>query len=145
MKSDKKDWILVGSSYFFSCYPEFTPKDQDWVELVKDPKEFKNVMQISGKFCLFRWRLMTPDEFVEYTLANDPAMMLGKFLVPEVCEKIGFGIEDLKKLEPVSLRLDPKHQYEKVIFDAYLENKKFELTPEQRLQAYEIYKKARNI
>lgn len=34
--------------------------------------------------------------FVEYTLANDPAMMLGKFLVPEVCEKIGFGIEDLK-------------------------------------------------
>lgn len=98
MKSDKKDWILVGSSYFFSCYPEFTPKDQDWVELVKDPKEFKNVMQISGKFCLFRWRLMTPDEFVEYTLANDPAMMLGKFLVPEVCEKIGFGIEDLKKI-----------------------------------------------
>lgn len=138
MKSDKKDWILVGSSYFFSCYPEFTPKDQDWVELVKDPKEFKNVMQISGKFCLL---LM----FVEYTLANDPAMMLGKFLVPEVCEKIGFGIEDLKKLEPVSFRLDPKHQYEKVIFDAYLENKKFELTPEQRLQAYEIYKKARNI
>lgn len=134
MKSDKKDWILVGSSYFFSCYPEFTPKDQDWVELVKDPKEFKNVMQISGKFCLL---LM----FVEYILA----MMLGKFLVPEVCEKIGFGIEDLKKLEPVSLRLDPKHQYEKVIFDAYLENKKFELTPEQRLQAYEIYKKARNI
>lgn len=134
MKSDKKDWILVGSSYFFSCYPEFTPKDQDWVELVKDPKEFKNVMQISGKFCLL---LM----FVEYILA----MMLGKFLVPEVCEKIGFGIEDLKKLEPVSLRLDPKHQYEKVIFDAYLENKKFELTPEQRLQAYEIYKKSRNI
>ena len=134
MKSDKKDWILVGSSYFFSCYPEFTPKNQDWVELVKDPKEFKNVMQISGKFCLL---LM----FVEYILA----MMLGKFLVPEVCEKIGFGIEDLKKLEPVSLRLDPKHQYEKVIFDAYLENKKFELTPEQRLQAYEIYKKARNI
>ena len=134
MKSDKKDWILVGSSYFFSCYPEFTPKNQDWVELVKDPKEFKNVMQISGKFCLL---LM----FIEYILA----MMLGKFLVPEVCEKIGFGIEDLKKLEPVSLRLDPKHQYEKVIFDAYLENKKFELTPEQRLQAYEIYKKARNI
>ena len=88
---------------------------------------------------------MTPDEFVEYTLTNDPAMMLGKFLVPEVCEKIGFGIEDLKKLEPVSLRLDPKHQYEKVIFDSYLENKKFELTPEQRLKAYEIYKKARNI
>ena len=85
MKSDKKNWILVGSSYFFSCYPEFTPKDQDWVELVKDPKEFKNVMQISGKFCLL---LM----FVEYILA----MMLGKFLVPEVCEKIGFGIEDLK-------------------------------------------------
>ena len=45
----------------------------------------------------------------------------------------------------MSLRLDPKHQYEKVIFDAYLENKKFELTPEQRLQAYEIYKKSRNI
>ena len=42
-------------------------------------------MQISGKFCLL---LM----FVEYILA----MMLGKFLVPEVCEKIGFGIEDLK-------------------------------------------------
>ena len=134
MKSDKKDWILVGSSYFFSCYPEFTPKDQDWVELVKDPKEFKNVMQISGKFCLL---LM----FVEYILA----MMLGKFLVPEVCEKQDLVQRIKKKLEPVSLRLDPKHQYEKVIFDAYLENKKFELTPEQRLQAYEIYKKSRNI
>lgn len=54
-------------------------------------------MQISGKFCLFRWRLMTPDEFVEYTLANDPAMMLGKFLVPEVCEKNRIWYRGFKK------------------------------------------------
>ncbi len=86
---------------------------------------------------------MTADEFVEYALAKGPAMQLGKFLVPEFNSEIGFTIEHLKQLEPLVEKLDDKHKYEKIIYDAYIENNKFELTKAQRDEAYLEYKKAR--
>ena len=84
---------------------------------------------------------MTPDEFVEYTLNSKLPMEIGKFLVPEIAEFLGFTIEHLKQLAPVVDRLDEKHKYERVIYNAYLENGAFYLTNEQRNEAYEEYMK----
>jgi hypothetical protein len=137
----------VGSSYFFNEYPDFIPKDIDEIEFEEEPKLYRNVLQFRKRDkskCLFKWRKMNADEFVEYTLKSKIPMEIGKFLVPEVAEYLGFTLEHLKKLAPVVERLDNKHKYEKIIFDSYLENNKFYLTQEQRDDAYIEYRKAQH-
>ena len=138
-----KPQFKVGSQAFFFMYPDFYPKDTDIVEFEENPKLYKNFMQfrkMDGTKCLFKWRLMTADEFVEYTLHTRLPMELGKFLVPEVVEYLGFTIEHLKLLAPIAEKLDDKHSYEKIIYDSYIENNEFYLTAEQRDRAYEEYK-----
>lgn len=71
-------------------------------------------------------------------------MEIGKFLVPEVVEYLGFTLDDLKRLQPIVEQLDSKHGYEKIIFDSYLENNGFYLTQEQRDNAYIEYRKAQH-
>ena len=137
-----KQRFRVGSQAFFSQYSNFTAGDTDYVEFEDKPKLYKNVMQFrktDKSLCLFKWRKMTADEFVEYTLRSKLPMELGKFLVPEVAEYLGFTIEHLQRLKPVAERLDEKHRYEKVIYDAYIQNDAFTLTDEQRLEAYMVY------
>lgn len=137
-QEESKQRFRVGSSYFFGEQGT----DIDEVEFEDSPRLYRNVMQFrkkDGKRCLFKWRKMTPDEFVEYTLNSKLPMEIGKFLVPEVAEFLGFTIEHLKQLAPVVDRLDDKHKYEKVIYDAYLENGEFYLTDEQRNEAYTEY------
>lgn len=107
---------------------------------------FKNVLQFRKKDrtrCLFIWRKMDPDEFVEYTLRSRLPMEIGKFLVLEVAQDLGFTLEHLKRLQPVAERLDGRHKYEKIIYDAYMENGGFFLTEEQRARAYQEYARAR--
>ena len=136
----------VGSQAFFQGMPGFTPGDIDQVEFEEHPKLYRNFMQFrkkDGTRCLFKWRKMTADEYVDYTLQSKLPMEIGKFLVPEICEYLGFTIEHLKRLKPVVERLDPKHAYEKVIYDSYIENDAFYLTDEQRREAYQIYKSKR--
>ena len=136
--------ILVGSSVFFNEIEGFKPKDRDYVILDEKPVGYDFVRQTtSSKQCLFEWRRMLPEQFVEYSLYIGPAMQIGKFLVPEFVQEIGFTIEHLKKLKPLIEKLDSKHAYEKVIYDAYIENEAFILTEEQRSKAYEQYKLAR--
>ena len=53
---------------------------------------------------------------------EDPAMQIVKFLVPEFVQEIGFTIEHLKKLKPLAEKLEGRHKYAKVIYDAYIEN-----------------------
>lgn len=89
--------------------------------------------------CLFKWRKMSADEFVEYTLNSKLPMEIGKFLIPEIVEYLGFTIDHLERLRPVVERLDRKHLYEKVIFEAYIKNGGFWLTREDRDRAYEEY------
>ena len=86
---------------------------------------------------------MTADEFVEYTLQSKLPMEIGKFLVPEVCEYLGFAIEHLKRLKPVVDRIDDKHKYEKVIYNSYIKNNAFFLTDDQRREAFLEYKNGR--
>ena len=145
-QAEQKQRFRVGSTYFFSEYPDFTPSDIDEVEFEEQPKLYRNVLQFRKKDktrCLFRWRKMSADEFVEYTLNSNLPMELGKFLVPEVAEYLGFTLEHLKQLKPVSERLDDKHKYERVIYEAYIKNKGFYLTQEQKNWAYEEYKRER--
>ena len=132
---------LVGSQYFFKGFSDFVPKDLDELILEENPKDYKIKMQITGKGkCLFKWRKLKPQQFIEYTKLP---MELGKFLVKEVCQEIGFTIEHLKQLKPIVEKLDEKHLYEKVIWESYIENNNFYLTNEQLQMAYEEYKKYR--
>ena len=86
---------------------------------------------------------MAPEEFIEYALNSPLPMEAGKFLVPEVAEYLGFTIEHLKQLEPVFNSMDEKHDYERIIFRAYIENGAFILTDEQRDEAFQAYKQRR--
>lgn len=86
---------------------------------------------------------MTPKEFIDYHKQCNCGLFLGKFLVPEFCKEIQFSIEDLKQLDNLIILLDDKHQYEKMIYDCYLENNDFILTKEQKDKIYNEYKKSR--
>ena len=137
----------VGSQAFFSMYLDFAPSDIDEVEFEEKPRLFRDFMQIRKKDrtrCLFIWRKMDPDEFVEYTLKTRLPMEIGQFLVPEVAEYLCFTLDHLRRLAPVVERLDARHKYEKIIYDSYLQNGGFYLTDQQRAEAYNAYKLARN-
>ena len=138
--------ILVGSTYFFKNIEGFKSKDTDRVVLVDNPVGFKNVRQTSGSgSCLFEWKRMSADEFVTFTLNSKLPMSVGKFLVKEFCDEIGFTISHLKKLAPQFDKLDDKHRYEKIIFDSIIINNSWTLTDEQLNSAYEEYKKYRKV
>ena len=136
--------MIIGSTYFFKNVEGFKSKDLDTLELIDNPKDFKYSYQLTGKGrCIFKWRKMNSDEFIKVTLARNCPMELGKFLVKEFCDEIGFTIEDLKKLKPLRDKLDDKHKYEAIIYDAYIENNGFILSSDQLNSAYNEYKKYR--
>lgn len=146
LQEEPKPHFRVGSTYFFSGYPDFHSNDIDEVEFEEHPKLYQNVMQFRKKDksrCLFKWRKMSADEFVAYSLNSKLPMEVGKFLVPSVAEHLNFTLEHLKMLEPVFAKMDEKHQYERIIFDAYISNGAFTLTDEQRRKAYQSYKLSR--
>jgi len=70
-------------------------------------------------------------------------MKFGKYIIPEFAEYIGLTIDDLPRLQLLLAKLDKQHLYQQVIYNAYLENGDFTLTPDQREAAYESYKAAR--
>lgn len=143
-----KNCIIIGSKAFFEGLEGFNPKDTDYLYLSLHPQGYKFCRQTSafkeGNFCLFEWKWLSAEGFVRYALKNpNPPMQIGKFLVPAFVKKVGLTIEQLKRLEPLINSLDERHTYEKVIYDAYIENNDFYLTDEQRIKAFEEYKKKR--
>lgn len=148
MKSKKyiNKKILIGSRYFFSCYPDFNAKDIDELEFV-ETNEFAQMRQITGQGkCLFQMqRHKNKQQYIIWALHSKLGMVVGKFLIPEFCEKIGFTVEDLPKLKRLVGKLDKKHKYEEIIYNAYLENGSFTLTEEQRYSAYQSYKESRGL
>jgi len=136
--------FLMGSKYFFDCFKDYNSHDTDYIVLEDDPKDYKYVKNIRGNgLDIFYWRRLSPSEFISLTLSNETPMQVGKFLIPEVVEALGFTIDDLRQLGPLFKRLDDKHKYEKIIYDSYLKNNNFSLTGEQRLKAYLEYRKYR--
>ena len=136
--------FLMGSRYFFSCYDDFVSKDIDEIELV-DTSDFNNIRQLTGQGkCLFQMKRHSSKEpYIEFALRSKTGMVIGKFLIPEFCEAIGFTVNDLPRLVPLIAKLDEQHKYEEIIFNSYIENSSFTLTDEQRSRAYKSYKESR--
>jgi hypothetical protein len=139
------DRFLVGSNAFFRGYFEdFVSKDVDTLVLESKPVGYENVRQFHfNNRCIFQWRRMDKNEFIDLSLERGLGMELGKFLVPEFARELEMDIEDLERLRPLAEKLDEKHLYEKVIYDAYIENCCWVLTDEQRTEAYRIYKECK--
>lgn len=135
--------ILMGSNYFFSQYKDFKSTDIDKIDII-NTSDFKDkrIIRGQGKDYIFLKR-KPKEQLIQDALNSELAMVVGKFLIPEFNKQIGFTIEDLPKVQSLIDRLDDKHLYEKIIYDAYLENKEFILTQEQRDAAYASYKESR--
>lgn len=138
---------LMGSTYFFKEYPDFRPKDLDYwaIEDFDEKHYFKLLVRSkpsNEEYYIFK--KVSKEEHIQRALTDRVPMVVGKFLIPEFCNEIGFTIEDLPKMKPLIDTIDTKHDYERVIFEAYLENGAFVLTKEQRDMAYKSYKETRN-
>ena len=134
----------MGSSIFFGLYPDYKSKDVDILAITDLPLFGKPMMnmKLNGDDIFFMG-LEDKDILIEKTIESKVPMRVGKFLIPEFCEYIGFEISDYDKLSECFDNLDEKHRYEIIIRDAYIKNGKFELTDEQRMRAYEEYKRER--
>lgn len=136
--------ILVGSRAFFDGMEGFNSKDADWLVLTDEAEGFEWRMEQSLRGeCTFVYKTQTAQEMVQRTLDSGDALLVGKFLVPEVAEAIGASVEDILPLEALLPSLDDKHRYVATIFEAVKKNGTFNLTPEQLAEAYVVYKEAR--
>ena len=134
----------IGSSIFFDSYSDYTQKDIDILAITDLSLFGKQMMNMKLKEKdIFFMCIEENSVMIDKTLESGVNMRAGKFLSPEFAEYIGLTIEELKRLKPMFDEIDDKHRYEKVIFDSYVENNGFFLTDEQRLRAYDEYKRER--
>ena len=135
----------MGSSYFFNKFEDYVQKDADEL-CIMDSFPFNGInvlnMKKDGKDVFF-YRNMDKDAFIEDTISSKVPMRVGKFLIKEFSEHLGMVPNDLKALDHMFEGLDEKHTYEKIIYDAYLENGEFRLTDDQIDAAYREYKRMR--
>lgn len=137
--------IRIGSACFFEGrYDDYVAKDWDELQIMDSFVPGRNVLNLKdGKNDVFFVRNMNKEGFIDDCLSCGVPMRAGKFLVKEFAEHIKLTVNDLRKLDHVFNSMDDKHTYEKVIYEAYLENGGFYLTEEQRNKAYEEYKRKR--
>ena len=136
--------MLVGSNVFFKDIEGFNSKDIDILELVDNPTDFKYLRQFRFKDkCVFQWRNMPVDEFIDAELLMNVPMSVCKFLCPEFIKLKGVTIKHLKRLQPLVDNMDEKHMYLKTIYDFYIANNELQLTDEQLNEAYKTYLKYR--
>lgn len=137
--------IKIGSQVFFKNMPNYVSKDADEMAIQDKwlPKGINVLNFKKDKKDIFLWSPLTKEQFIEDTLNCKVPMRVGKFIIPEFCEYIGFEIKDYELLKPIFDKLDDKHKYEKVIMESYIENNSFTLTEDQLNKAYEVYKQAR--
>ena len=139
-----KTEYIVGSNAFFAGMEGFSPKDNDCLILVDDASECgipittHSEMRLKGN-CYFFYKRLPKDEMIDNCIKSKDSIVVGKFLVPSVARDLGLTINDLRRLEDTVMSLDEAHTYEKIIFRAYLENKDFVLTEEQRREAFNTY------
>ena len=140
----------IGSSYFFSCYPDYIQKDIDSLVImdnflhIYDGKTSFLMRPKNMKEDILIYKNLTKEEYLEEFFNNETDIIkIGKFLIPEFCEYIGFTIEDLKQLEHYFYCLDEKHMYQRIIYEFYISNNNFTLDDNQREIVYQEYKKVR--
>lgn len=136
--------FLIGSTYFFHIYSDFKSKDCDKLLIMNEFPFDGDVMNTKiGNNDIFLFRNMSKMGYINDLVKSKTPMKIGKFLIPEFADYIGFTIEDLKNLFYVFDNIDTKHTYEKLIAQAYITNNGFYLTDLQRDLAYDEYKKTR--
>ena len=144
--------IITGSAYFFSSMPDYAPKDIDYVTYQEHPLKFKFLHQITkpGMDLFIYNKDLIFEEHVKYLTARNskvPPMSLCNYLNNDFI-KMFFGsitIEQLKQLQPLVDKMDWKHRYLVMIYNFYILNNDFNLTDEQRLEAYKKYKAERKL
>lgn len=140
--------IQTGSRAFFGDIPDFKPHDTDMVYICErgEMRGFlhKRFMKnAAGDGCDFFIVRDTKENLMQWELKHAQPMSLGHYLLPDFCREFGITMADLETLRPLRDRLDTMHQYVGLIYDAYIENGSMTLTDEQRMGAYEEYKRER--
>lgn len=138
--------FIIGSRRFFENYPDYVTKDEDELCVMDNFPLPGNVLNLKkdGKDVFF-YRDMDKEGFIRDTIDSKVPMRVGKFLIPEFCESIGFTVDDFARLDGLFNQLDSKHLYERLIRDAYIENGGFFLTDGQRDAAYREYRRSRGL
>lgn len=140
--------FIVGSTVFFNVFDDFKSKDTDEIWIVEDSKIFKNgdlksfLIHAKDKDIVL-YKPLLRQQFIELDLKTKDSIKLGKYLVKSFIDYIGLTINDLESLKLLYDNLDSKHKYQKIIYDAYLENNEFILTEKQLEDAYNAYKSER--
>lgn len=136
--------IEVGSRAFFGGIADFASKDHDYVVLVDQPQGFNYRRECSLRGVdTFEYKRMSAADFVAKTLEYADALAVGKFLVKGFADAIGLTIEQLQQLQPLVEKLDEKHQYERIIFDAIISAGSWDLSDETLQAAYLSYTESR--
>lgn len=135
--------FVIGSTAFFSKISGFSSKNSSLLCIDDNPDYDFETNYLEGTVHYVRWRNMSKSELLEYHKGIYKGRYIGKFLVPEFANYIGLTIEDLKSLSYLLDYLDERHEYERIIYDSYIQNNGFFLTEEQLNRAYEEYKRER--
>lgn len=138
--------IVTGSRAFFTGMHNFAPKDCDIILIVQpgETSGYQWMRQTSnGSTDVFEIVLRPKEELIAHALKKSVPMAIGRLLTPEFANLIGLSVSDLKVLRPMRERLDVKHEYVGLIYDAYIANGSFTLTDNQRSLCYESYMASR--
>ena len=135
--------FLTGSQVFFKEYEDYQPKDIDKIEIIEDDNTDWSFRQftLKGK-CVFQIKKRNSvNEYIKDAYKAGCGMVVARFLSPEFINYINMEVKELLLLSSFINALDEKHLYLKTIWESYIENNAFTLTDEQRLKAYNEYKK----
>lgn len=143
--------IRVGSSVFFGDMPGYEAHDVDYVCLLDRPlvpgRQVMNMKRrTAGVLCDYFLMVDTAkEEMLRRTLEADEPLRAGKFLAPELATHLGMAVDDLRLLDTLFTRMDEKHRYEYVIYQAYLANGSWQLSESQRAEAWKAYREGRGM
>ena len=137
--------FLIGSKVFFSQFEDFVPVDTDILIIDDNPDYDDTISYMENGIHYVRWRNMSKELFIEAHKYCYDGKWIQKFLCPEFAKWLGITIDDLKEMKFCIDHLDNEHGYVKIVYDSYIENNDFVLTPEQLNEAYRVYKEERGL
>lgn len=141
--------IITGSRAFFDGMEGFTPHDTDAIQIVSERDVnflFRRSMYDHKDDCDTFYCVRQPKEqYLRWAARFASGSTLGQFLTPDFCQEFGITVDDLKQLQPMVERLDKRHKYIAIIYNAYIDNGSMTMTDKQRYAAFEEYKQERGL
>ncbi|MBR2249505.1 MAG: hypothetical protein IJ844_03185 [Prevotella sp.] len=136
--------FTVGSRAFFSGISSFHTTGRDTLRLVSSKRQTQwREEHTHRQHHTFSYIASSPAEMIQQTISSGDARLVGKFLVPQVAAALNLTVDDILPLEAMLDSLGPRYEYEAVIFRAIINNRSFDLTEAQRMEAYQVYQSAR--